>query len=462
MGDSPAKKSLSLLLLGVESVWRDALRGELDPKSVLERPLDLEKIMEELIVPAPGLILVGPPPPEVNLNELAQVLRAQFQLQPILFFTSVRVGYDPKAIRKNGFNETFLFPSDLSAATQFIQQSLIEAGSEGKKIYRPVSLIDILPGQSMDFDTYVYMPVNRKHIRLSVAGDSLDEGRVEKLAKGNVSSVSVSLDQMSKFYEFSGRQLRTLQEGKGMSETERKARMTTAVRSLLTQVFSQAKDGATVDEGRSIVGDCQEIVKNFIVGPDAKNNWFAKIVGILGGESGVYNHAGNVATFAALFSLVSEVGKPEDLGLAGLLHDMGLADLPSEVQLKSEEEMTPEETALYQSHVGLTLKLIQERKIILNSNVLKAIEQHHERWSGTGYPKGLAGARISKEAQILSLASLFDEITIGRDGRPRMSPAAAFTQILAEDASNPSNARFDPDLIAKFMRAFPTEEGGGQ
>jgi HD-GYP domain-containing protein (c-di-GMP phosphodiesterase class II) len=178
---------------------------------------------------------------------------------------------------------------------------------------------------------------------------------------------------------------------------------------------------------------------------------------ITGAEGGSYSHAGNVATFGALFSLASGIGKPEDIALAGLLHDLGLADVPAEVQMKSESERTQAEEIEYRKHVDRVMEIIKARKMILPDSVTKAIHQHHERWSGTGYPRGLPGDRITKEAQILALADVFDEMTISREGTARMNPAAAFRKIYDENLNNPSKAQFDIELLKKFLDIFPAE-----
>src|SRR5690606_5959518 len=128
------------------------------------------------------------------------------------------------------------------------------------------------------FDTYMYLPVNKKHIRISEEGDAFQQEWLDKLQQGNFSQVHVTLDQMPRFFEFAAQQLKTLQKGEGMSETEKKERMVEAIRSLLSGIFSSSRDNATIDAGRNIVSDCQEIVKKFIVQNADQNNWYSKLL----------------------------------------------------------------------------------------------------------------------------------------------------------------------------------------
>ncbi len=447
-----------VLVCGLDSSCKPLLDACVPEDQRTDLPYDLEKISESDLDPTPLLLLFGTPPSGINLIEVAQVARMKYPNQAIYYLTSSRTAFDRKQFQTNGFTDAFLLPIDTDVAVQTIKDELSRATQGAIRSFRRVQLIDIQPSEKLDFDTFFYMPVNKKYLKMSTAGDELDSKQHEKLTKSGVNSVHVTADQIQKFYDFTGAKLRALHQGEGLSETERKDRMTSAIRNLMASVFNDSSSQATLESGKNILADCQQIVKSFIVSGADQASWYEKMLQATGAESGSHNHSGNVATFGALFSLAIGEGDPEQIALAGLLHDMGIADLPNEVQGKDRNEFTREETEQYQKHVEHTLAIIKFRKMILPDTVIKAVSQHHERWSGTGYPKGHAGSRISIEAQLLALADEFDYLTLTKDGSPRVPPADAFRMIYEENLNHASTAQFDLELLKRFMLVFPEEE----
>jgi hypothetical protein len=77
-----------------------------------------------------------------------------------------------------------------------------------------------------------------------------------------------------------------------------------------------------------------------------------------------------------------------------------------------------------------------------------AVRHHHERWDGTGYPDGLAGAAIPYPARVVALADAYESMT---QARPYRAPLA--TRAARREVVRCAGSQFDPDVVASFLRA---------
>jgi HD-GYP domain-containing protein (c-di-GMP phosphodiesterase class II) len=129
-----------------------------------------------------------------------------------------------------------------------------------------------------------------------------------------------------------------------------------------------------------------------------------------------------------------------------LAHDIGKARLPHSVLDKPDTPTGPEWRILY-SHPEHGAEICAPLRDWLGDWWL-AIEQHHERFDGTGYPRGLAGHDISYGARIVAVADSFDTMTSARSYRRPMSDEDALWELM-----RCAGTQFDPDVVSAFIRA---------
>jgi hypothetical protein len=219
---------LPILVIRLDPLCQSQLELLMADHDLILRPYDMEKLIEEVFSPPPSIIFCGPAPEGVSLIEAAQGLRMSYQNTPIFYLTSIRAGFDRKIFIKNGFTDAFLLPAEVSLFSQVVREE-ISKQSQGKvRTFRSVKLLDVTPGTELPFDSFVYLPANKKHIKVSEKGDTLDVERVNRLKKHQISNVEITSDQLQDFYQFSAQQLKKLGSNQAISETERKERMQTA------------------------------------------------------------------------------------------------------------------------------------------------------------------------------------------------------------------------------------------
>ena len=135
---------------------------------------------------------------------------------------------------------------------------------------------------------------------------------------------------------------------------------------------------------------------------------------------------------------------------AAPMHDLGKLEIPDAV-LQKPGRFTPDEYELMKSHsrygAALTYEVLSET---YNQNFIRiAINMahfHHEKWDGSGYPKGLAGEKIPLEARIMAIADVFDALVSKRCYKEEFSYDEAFR--ISEDSLG---THFDPRLGRAFL-----------
>ena len=144
----------------------------------------------------------------------------------------------------------------------------------------------------------------------------------------------------------------------------------------------------------------------------------------------------------------------EELGLAaadidllhwaGLLHDIGKLEVPYEILNKSTRP-TQDEWEILKGHPEAGARLVAPLNGWLGEWV-HAVDEHHERWDGKGYPHGLAGDDISYAARIVSVADVFDVITSARSYKDPIDATTA-----REEIARCSGTQFDPEVVRAFL-----------
>src|SRR4051794_22652181 len=148
--------------------------------------------------------------------------------------------------------------------------------------------------------------------------------------------------------------------------------------------------------------------------------------------------------------MASRLGvEPVSLELASVLHDIGKITTPDTVLLKP-GRLTRTERIEIERHAAAGYELLGESNSdVLRMGALIALT-HHEKFDGSGYPRGLAGLDIPIEGRIAAVADVFDALTSNRVYRDAWSVERALAEL-----ENQRGKHFDPDVLDAFMDALP-------
>lgn len=131
------------------------------------------------------------------------------------------------------------------------------------------------------------------------------------------------------------------------------------------------------------------------------------------------------------------------LALIALLHDIGKVAVPERI-LEKPGPLSPEEWEIMKRHCESGYRIIVSSPDLIE--VAEGILSHHERWDGSGYPRGLKGEKIPLSARIISLVDAYDAMTSDRPYRAALTRKEALAEIRAC-----SGSQFDPVLAGEFL-----------
>ena len=180
-----------------------------------------------------------------------------------------------------------------------------------------------------------------------------------------------------------------------------------------------------------------------------------KSMGVNGKDTGIslLNHQDRVSMY--VLGLAREIGFDERteitkvLFYSSLLHDIGKIGISNEILTKP-GELTEQEWAIMKKH-PLEINILRAYDGGYKKDFLDTIKSHHERWDGSGYPRGLKEKQIPHLARILTIADTFDAMTSRRPwNRTLKTPEEAIREI-----QELSGRHYDPDITSKIECFIP-------
>ncbi|NLD49962.1 MAG: DUF3369 domain-containing protein [Clostridiaceae bacterium] len=160
------------------------------------------------------------------------------------------------------------------------------------------------------------------------------------------------------------------------------------------------------------------------------------------------NHVKRVAEFTRLLALkygLSE-SEAETISLASAMHDIGKLGIPSSI-LNKPGRLTDEEFEIIKTHstIGYDMLKNSTKEIIRTASIIAY--EHHEKYNGSGYPKGLKGKEINLYGRITAIADVFDAL-----GTDRVYKQAWELDKILEYFKSQRGEHFDPDLVDIFFK----------
>jgi HD-GYP domain-containing protein (c-di-GMP phosphodiesterase class II) len=212
----------------------------------------------------------------------------------------------------------------------------------------------------------------------------------------------------------------------------------------VSDALARARDGRMVDVAR-IENTVDELTDLVIEDPTA-SLWLTRM---RERDEGMVVHAVNTTVLALALGahLGIERRGLRRLGLGALLHDVGKTTLPREL-LEHPGELSEKELARVREYPQAGYELVADSGKV-HTESLEVIRLHRERWDGRGYPRGLRGEMIPRNALIVGLADAYDTMTSRRPWAEAVAPDKALQELYANAAQE-----FSVELVQEFIRCM--------
>lgn len=227
------------------------------------------------------------------------------------------------------------------------------------------------------------------------------------------------------------------------AELQRASALVNQSREAVSSLFAEARMGRALDTEKCLPL-VDEIASSVWRNPGA----IVSLARLKTHDDYTYMHS--MAVCALMVSLGRQLGMDEasarEVGLAGMLHDMGKAMMPLEV-LNKPGKLTDAEYEIMKTHPQHGYELLLEGKGVAEAT-LDVTLHHHERPDGKGYPHGLSGDALSRVARMGAVCDVYDAITSNRPYKAGWDPAESIAKMASWAG------QFDTEIFQAFVKSL--------
>ncbi|MAF92938.1 MAG: hypothetical protein CL674_16850 [Bdellovibrionaceae bacterium] len=387
--------------------------------------------------------------------EVVSAFKRRFPESDCIAVYAGKLKYDQQIFYKAEVSAVYQYPfEDELLINYFFESDPTDLANHqlSYDILARVSVMELKAGDRLPFALYVHLPANQKIIPYNHVNQPLDEEVLAKFKNNAHYNLYIKKSDLQIYYDYCAVRITASQEGK--TREERRLEMQKELRSLMSGFFHE---GDNLKEQAQMIEHLGKIVSRIEDESGSKLNLVTEVNKIAAQQLTNYSHAKNMATYCALFGMMAGLYETESLRMGGLLHDLGMMDLPLSMLHKDISEMDEVEIAQFKLHPNFAKFTVQEKGINLPQIVENMILQHHENMDGSGFPYGLTKNDIDPYAKVCAFADAFDTLTSVREGYRQLSPRDAMLKIagVGEKAPLPF---FDSEFHGKIVTAFMEED----
>jgi len=247
-------------------------------------------------------------------------------------------------------------------------------------------------------------------------------------------------EDLAKYHQQATHSLRQLINNPQKSLKEKTEKIYDVSKEIMKDFFEYSASGKILQSADEVM----DIMEQCLFANDAG---FHSISMITNKDYYTYTHSVNVGLYCLTFGIKTKMSTNDtrDLGLGGMLHDVGKSKIDASL-INKNGKLTDKEFKVIKNHTTMGKEILESMKCY-RTHVIEMADQHHEKFEGHGYPNGLARDEISHFARICKVMDVYDALTTRRSYKKAMKSYNAIT-IMKGQMRN----EFDPEILTNFIR----------
>ncbi len=299
-----------------------------------------------------------------------------------------------------------------------------------QETYFRIRLSTIRPSKATSFD--IYIQINGQKVHYLKAGDKLSGLKIESLHDKDTGNTFFVLTSQKEAYrdwvkeEMNSDDLNPFEKGKILRESSV---------ALMEDLFENPDVNTALNESRPII-------RNFIDFMEQAPEAMGYMISLSGHDFYTYNHSLDVSIYSLGLGAALSFNKTdlEELGVGSLFHDVGKRNVSLDILCKK-GGLNDAEWEQMKRHPQYGLMILNQNPSISDA-IKAACFEHHESFSGNGYPQGISGQEIHPFARIVAITDTYDAMTTQRSYNSPLKPFDAVSMMKEKLAG-----RYDPDFL---------------
>lgn len=275
-----------------------------------------------------------------------------------------------------------------------------------------------------------------------VSADPQHQDKARKLIeeKEGTDEFFIKDDDLNKYFKQATAHLRKMIDDPSLSHAEKTEKIYDVSKEIMKDFFEFNASPKVLKSSEEVI----EIMDECLSEADAD---FHAIFEVTSKDYYTYTHSVNVGLYCLAYGVKTKMGSNDirNLGLAGMLHDVGKSKIDPNI-LNKNGKLTYEEFEVIKSHTSQGQEMLNAMRCYPTC-VIQVAGQHHEKYGGHGYPNGLVGEEIAHFARICKVTDVYDALTTNRSYKKALGPFDALNVMRKE-----MKGEFDLEIFGNFIR----------